>query len=785
MTAVLRFTVGQRTISGRFDHVTDHFAPWSDKMAGRKRASSLSESTSSDGAPASKRRMLLAKSVDKWIAEYDKELNTSTWLKYTVVDRHHVDSLTCSVCTRFKSKLEGMRNYNPAFIEGSKNLRTSSFKDHAASSMHVRAMSMFKKQRGDDVTEYAPIAKALLTMDESSQVTLKRKFDIAYFIAKEKLSFTKMKPLCDLQERHGVDLGARYKNDDACATFVSYIAKEQQHNLLETLSEVNFFSIQADGSTDSGNVEDELYTVQYFNPKTEDGQVHVCNNFFTVRQVKRGDARGLFECFKAAMEFVGVTNWEEKLIGVGCDGTNVNIAAGGLRGYLEEAVPWIVVFWCLAHRLELSLKDALANTFFSTIDDMLMRVYYLYEKSPKKCVELAEVVDELRQCLEDGDMPNRGNRPLRACGTRFVAHKVAALGCLIDRYGAYLAHLTALIEDPHVKSVDREKLRGYVRKWRDSKMLLKPCAILCKVLQEDEVCVVGAIESLLKTKRNLDNLKTTTFENLPVVKKVINRIKREDGIVMYQQAEITNYEGAVAFLRSHQAEYMEAVQDCLRDRVKLQHTDVLTHSLTILATYGWEKGEDGSFAHDALESLSTRFRVPLEKAGVDCSLIQEEWEDILDYAKRYLNLVQENYTTIWWKLFNAVDASKWQNILRVVELLFCLPLTNGRLERLFSQLKLIKSDRRSSLGENRLDQLLRITVDAPPLSKWDASGAVQLWWEDKTRRPQTKGTQKVTQNRTKSGPSTSSDASTSTVDDDTDTQLSDCLALDDWEAWLS
>ena len=97
-----------------------------------------------------------------------------------------------------------------------------------------------KKQRGDDVTEYAPIAKALLTMNESSPVTLKRKFDIAYFIAKEKLSFTKMKPLCDLQERHGVNLGTGYKNDDACATFVSYIAKEQLYNLLETLSEVNF-----------------------------------------------------------------------------------------------------------------------------------------------------------------------------------------------------------------------------------------------------------------------------------------------------------------------------------------------------------------------------------------------------------------------------------------------------------------------------------------------------------------------------------------------------------------
>lgn len=65
----------------------------------------------------------------------------------------------------------------------------------------------------------------------------------------------------------------------------------------------------------------------------------VHNKFFAVRQVKRSDAHGLFECFKAAMEFVGVNDWEEKLIGLRCDGANVNIAARGLRGYLEEAVP--------------------------------------------------------------------------------------------------------------------------------------------------------------------------------------------------------------------------------------------------------------------------------------------------------------------------------------------------------------------------------------------------------------------------------------------------------------
>jgi hypothetical protein len=83
------------------------------------------------------------------------------------------------------------------------------------------------------------------------------------------------------------------------------------------------------------------------------------------------------------------------------------------------------------------------------------------------------------------------------------------------------------------------------------------------------------------------------------VKKVVSRIKQEDGIIIYQHAAITNYEGAISFLCSHQADYIEAVQNCLRDRVKIQHTDVLTHSLTILATYGWGKSGDGSFAHEA------------------------------------------------------------------------------------------------------------------------------------------------------------------------------------------
>lgn len=169
--------------------------------------------------------------------------------------------------------------------------------------------------------------------------------------------------------------------------------------------------------------------------------------------------------------------------------------------------------------------------------------------------------------------------------------------------------------------------------------------------------------------------------------------------------EMVNYDRSLTFLKNkrQESEYISVIQDCLRERVKIQSTDLLTHAITILATHGWEKSANTAFGYKALECISTRFLVPLENASVNCALLHEEWDDIVEYAKRYLNLVQDDYKVIWWKLFNAPDSTKWTNILAVVELLFCLPVSSGHLERVFSQLKLIKGERHASLGEDRLD----------------------------------------------------------------------------------
>ena len=99
---------------------------------------------------------------------------------------------------------------------------------------------------------------------------------------------------------------------------------------------------------------------------------------------------------------------------------------------------------------------------------------------------------------------------------------------------------------------------------------------------------------------------------------------------------------------------------------------------------------------------------------------------MVDYAKQYHNLVQEEHEVPWWKRFNATDAIKWKNILSPAELLFCFPMPNGRVERALSLLKVITTERCASLEGDQLHSLMKIAMDAPPLSQWDASNAMLL-----------------------------------------------------------
>ena len=152
---------------------------------------------------------------------------------------------------------------------------------------------------------------------------------------------------------------------------------------------------------------------------------------------------------------------------------------------------------------------------------MLTRLYYLYEKSPKKCRELESVITDLKQCFEFDD---DGVRPVRASGSRWISHKLNAMKQVVSKYGAYTTHLSALSCDSSVNPSDRARLTGYLRNWVDAKYLLgcgffvdllSPCAIFSKTMQSDNLDILGALTSLLRAVKETNKLCSKALSQWP------------------------------------------------------------------------------------------------------------------------------------------------------------------------------------------------------------------------------------------------------------------------------
>ena len=132
------------------------------------------------------------------------------------------------------------------------------------------------RDNGQDANSFAPIVKVLTQMSEKDKDMLRVKFDIAHFVATQQLSFTNYPVLCQLENKHGVDVGMAYCNQNTGKTFCHFIAESKRAELGGKIEKYIFFSILIDGSTDSANIDDELFLVTW---SSTDGHGHiVCTN---------------------------------------------------------------------------------------------------------------------------------------------------------------------------------------------------------------------------------------------------------------------------------------------------------------------------------------------------------------------------------------------------------------------------------------------------------------------------------------------------------------------------
>ena len=736
----------------------------------------------SDCEPSKKRTVVFG-TFQRWKCELDKDHQTMTWLeceaKTNSAGKRVVDILKCKVCTKFKNQIQSKRNYSDRWVEGAGSLRVSNIKDHAKADQHV---TLFKREQakasGVSPMTNTPIANALHRLSDDEKAKLEKKFDIAYFIATENLPFTKYAGICALESKHGVDLGSAYMNEIAGKTFCHYIAETKRSELKSLISTVKFFSVLMDGSTDKGNIDDEIFLMVWCDINGSDEKVHSRMSFLSVARPQTATSIGLFNCLQEVLSSFGILSITASectsLVGVGTDGASANIAAGGLKGLIQKELPWVHWMRCLAHRLELAVHDALKDTTFSLIDEMLLRLYYVYEKSPKKCRELNDIIADLHEYIQ--------------------FDKLNAMKRVLSKFGAYTNHLAALSTDSSTRACDKAKLRGYYNKWVDAKYLLgcalftdllTPCAILSKAMQKDELNILGALNGLLRTVKEIDKLSTRCLSSWTMYAATLSKIEEKEGEVTYQKQTLKNYSSAKdMYLTKYQA-YCSAVIACLKSRLEWSDLDLIRDIIVILETQGWQKmvdeEENGeSDPREAVDRLAVRFEKPLEAAGVVVTELRQEFKEMLEHSIQFISLSTICYQEVWWRLFHAPGATRWSNILTLAELLFSLPASNGKLERCFSTMKIVKTDRRCSLNNDTPDDLLarfgQLNTNKVPIQDFNPGAAIDLWWKAKTRRPCQQ------QSKKNAG---QDEARPSQSDVESREEVCDTILLDDWDELLN
>ena len=215
-----------------------------------------------------------------------------------------------------------------------------------------------------------------------------------------------------------------------------------------------------------------------------------------------------------------------------------------------------------------------------------------------------------------------------------------------------------MCEDKAFKPADRQKFKGWLKKWQQARIpllsallieLLAPAKILSLAFQDEEIDIVSSITRIDKAKKQLERLEKRTFEELPTVKRLLDKVEFATGQYTYQNVQLHSFETAKDSAQTTKGILLKRMQIALETRLKVSENEHVIMAAQILNTEGWERNteegdEDESFADKILEDLSTHFREPLLKAGLSCGLstLLEQWHSLIDHTTELYYITGES-----------------------------------------------------------------------------------------------------------------------------------------------
>nr|XP_023029624.1 uncharacterized protein LOC111517647 [Leptinotarsa decemlineata] len=464
------------------------------------------------------------------------------------------------------------------------------------------------------------------------------------------------------------------------------------NNLYKKLQEPGcFFSLILDETTDISAKKQCAYSVIYF----DEEKYRIVNRFFDITEMEGSTADDIFTSLILTLQSKNIPF--SNLVGFASDTPNVMVGQyHSVFSLIKDVNPNIVCVKCSCHMVHLAASKACLKLPRS-VEDLLRNLGSHFNRSSARQQKFKEFQIFFRTEI---------HKILSPAVTRWLSLK-ACVDRVLEQYEPLKAYLRETVfEDPSITTenmlttMDNEFTKLYLEFMSYSLDLLTSFNLLFQSEKPLLHKVKPETEKLLKTlcsnymeissfkKQNIFTMNHRNSRNFVPLNNIYLGIQASQSLETMKQNPDVKEKDLEKCLTTILEFYIELVSN-IKERFRFD--DLIYDILTVVEPLNAQ-----SFSTKSLKHVLDRF--PFLNEYVDIQTLDNEWRQhaLLDYQA--LNLSVSSADQYWKTIFNlknSADMPIFPNLKKVMSMLLILPFSNASVERIFSDLFNIKTDKRN------------------------------------------------------------------------------------------
>lgn len=459
-----------------------------------------------------------------------------------------------------------------------------------------------------------------------------------------------------------------------------------------------FFSLIVDETTDISVTKQCAFTVIHFVPETNS----VATRFFDVIEAKGCSADDLYEALISSIESKAIPL--ANFIGFASDTPNVMTGIHhSVFSLLKQAIPGILCVKCSCHLIHLAASKA-CLLLPRSVEDLLRNIGSHFSRSSARQQKFKEFQEFFQVKI---------HKILSPAVTRWLSLK-QCVDRVLEQFEPLKAYLRVTVfEDP---SVTTEQMITTMDN-QFTLIYLEFMSYVLGLLTEFNLLFQSEKPLLYKVKPETDRLLKILCSNYLQLSYIkghdIFSLNHRDQLHFVQQNHIylgvqatqslhslkdAGDEAVKKFYESISRFYVELV-DQIKERFRFE--DPIYNILKIV-----DPSVVQNYEIKSLEQVTTRFPA-LKDVITNVQTLDNEWKDLA--LVDFTNINTTEADQFWKQIFNLKSAAgmeRFPNVKQVISLLLVLPFSNASVERVFSDLFNIKTDKRNLLSTNTLRSIL-------------------------------------------------------------------------------